>query len=39
MAGFLGMRGTDDWATDERPLNWRQGILYLYPKSIGSEIA
>jgi len=31
MAGFLGMRGTGDWATDERPLNWRQGILYLYP--------
>jgi len=28
---FLGMRGTGDWATDERPLNWRQGILYLYP--------
>ena len=31
MAGFLGMRGTGDWATDERPLNWRQGILRLYP--------
>ena len=30
-AGFLGMRGTGDWATDERPLNWRQGIMYLYP--------
>lgn len=28
---FLGMRGTGDWATDERPLNWRQGILYEYP--------
>jgi hypothetical protein len=28
---FLGMRGTGDWATDERPLNWRQGILKLYP--------
>lgn len=28
---FLGMRGTGDWATDERPLNWRQGILLLYP--------
>lgn len=28
---FLGMRGTGDWATDERPYNWRQGILYLYP--------
>ena len=28
---FLGMRGTGDWATDERPYNWRQGILFLYP--------
>lgn len=28
---FLGMRGTGDWATDERPKNWRQGILYQYP--------
>ena len=28
---FLGMRGTGDWATDERPKGWRQGILRLYP--------
>lgn len=28
---FLGMRGTGDWTEDERPLNWRQGILYEYP--------
>lgn len=28
---FQGMRGTGNWAPDERPLNWRQGILYLYP--------
>jgi hypothetical protein len=28
---FLGMRGNDDWVTDQRPLNWRQQILYLYP--------
>jgi hypothetical protein len=28
---MLGMRGTGDWATNERPENWRQGILYLYP--------
>ena len=28
---FQGMRGTGNWAEDERPLNWRQGILYLYP--------
>jgi hypothetical protein len=31
MAGFLGMRGTGDWATDQRPLSWRDGILRLYP--------
>lgn len=28
---FLGMRGTGDWETDERPKNWREAILYLYP--------
>ena len=28
---FLGMRGTGDWQTDDRPKNYRQGILYLYP--------
>ena len=28
---FLGMRGTGDWATDQRPKSWREGILYLYP--------
>lgn len=31
MSAFLGMRGTGDWVTNERPENWRQGILYLYP--------
>lgn len=31
MAGFLGMRGTGDWVTDQRPKNWRETILYLYP--------
>lgn len=31
MAGFLGMRGTGDWATDERPKAWREAILFLYP--------
>lgn len=31
MAGFLGMRGTGDWATDERPKAWRESILFLYP--------
>jgi len=31
MSAFMGMRGTGDWGTDERPKNWRQGILYEYP--------
>ena len=31
MPGFLGMRGSGDWAPNERPENWRQGILYEYP--------
>jgi len=30
-SAFLGLRGTGDWATDQRPLNWRQMILRLYP--------
>lgn len=25
------MRGTGDWVTNQRPENWRQQILYLYP--------
>jgi len=29
--GFLGMRGTDDWATNERPTSYRQGVLRIYP--------
>ena len=28
---FLGMRGTGDWVGDQRPKNWREQILYLYP--------
>jgi len=28
---FLGMRGTGDWVADQRPMNWRQQILKLYP--------
>ena len=31
---FLGMRGNDDWVNDQRPLNWRQQILYLYPNGM-----
>lgn len=29
--GFLGMKGTGDWATNQRPENWRQQLLRLYP--------
>lgn len=28
---FLGMRGTGSWVGNERPQNWREMILYLYP--------
>lgn len=28
---FLGMRGNGDWVTDQRPKNWRQKVLQLYP--------
>ncbi|MDV7402313.1 hypothetical protein RZS08_63405, partial [Arthrospira platensis SPKY1] len=28
---FLGMRGTGDWVADQRPKNWQEQILYLYP--------
>lgn len=31
MAAFLGMRGNGDWVTNQRPENWRQAVLYLYP--------
>jgi hypothetical protein len=31
MSAFFGMRGTGDWATDQRPKNWRETILFLYP--------
>ena len=38
---FLGMRGTGDWVSDDgsgkgtqRPMNWRQNILYLYPNGM-----
>ena len=31
---FLGMRGSGDWVTDQRPKNWREGILHLYPNGM-----
>jgi len=34
MPGFLGMRGDGDWVTNQRPENWREQILYLYPNGM-----
>lgn len=31
MGAFMGMRGTGDWVTDQRPKSWREALLYLYP--------
>ena len=31
MAAFAGVRGTGNYGTDERPKNFRQGILWLNP--------
>lgn len=32
MPGFLGMRGTGNFTVDgQRPKNWREMVLYLYP--------
>src|SRR5262245_6130669 len=31
MAGVAGLRGTGDWGTDERPKNFREGILRFNP--------
>lgn len=33
MAIILGLRDTNDFTTPERPKNWREKILYLYPRS------
>jgi hypothetical protein len=31
---MLGMRGNGDWVADQRPMNWREQILYLYPNGM-----
>src|SRR4030095_14222203 len=31
MAAILGLRGTGDFTADERPKNWREMLLYLFP--------
>ena len=34
MTAFAGVRGTGDWGTDERPKNFREGILFLNPNGM-----
>lgn len=34
MTSFAGLRGTDDWGTDERPKNFREMILWLNPNGM-----
>src|SRR3990172_2695045 len=31
MAAILGLRGTGDFTSDERPKNWREMLLKLFP--------
>jgi hypothetical protein len=31
MPAVLGLRGTGDFSSDERPKNWRELLLYLFP--------
>ena len=32
MSGVAGLRGSGDWGTDERPKNFREGILRFNPR-------
>ena len=34
MTGFLGLRASDDFVSNERPTSWRENILYLYPNGM-----
>ena len=34
MTAFAGVRGTGDWGPDERPKNFREGILFLNPNGM-----
>lgn len=36
---FLGMRGTGDWVTNERPEDWDTGILRLFPNGAATLTA
>lgn len=39
MPAILGMRGTGDFSADERPKNWREMLLYLFPNGQASLTA
>ena len=39
MASLLGLRGTGDWGTDERPKNFRQSILWNEPNGMAPLLA
>lgn len=39
MAAFAGLRGTGDWATDQRPKNFRELILWRNPNGIAPMFA
>ena len=34
----LGMRGTGSWSTDERPKNYRESILLLFPNNTSMSL-
>lgn len=39
MAAILGLRGTGDWGTDERPKNFRETILWNMPNGMAPLLA
>lgn len=39
MPAVAGLRGTGDWGTDERPKNFRQGILFRNPNGMTPLLA
>ena len=39
MASILGLRGTGDWGTDERPKNFRETILWNMPNGMAPLLA
>lgn len=35
MVALTGMRGTGDWVTNQRPENWRDALILIYPNPKG----